>query len=73
MQSIPQAGEVWMNIHTPKKATIQAVEEVAQARGKFVVIFDDVDGRGHRCDVQTFISNWKRNKTVSKWFLGALK
>lgn len=73
MQSPPQAGEVWRNIHTSKKATIQSVEQVAAARGNIVVIYDDIDGHRHRCDVMTFNVNWKRHKTASKWFLGALK
>jgi len=71
MQSPPQAGEVWVNIHTSSKVTIQSIQEVAQARGGFVVIYDAPNWKSQRCDIASFNVNWKRHKTASKWFLGA--
>jgi len=70
MQSPPQSGEIWVNIHTSKKATIQSIEE---ARGGLVVVYDQPEWKKQRCDIVTFNVHWKRFKSASKWFLGALQ
>lgn len=75
MEYPPQPGEVWINIHTSHKANVEAIEEVQNARGGKVVVYNCLV-EGHietaRCDMPSFQAHWKRHKSASKWFLGAL-
>jgi len=75
MEYPPQPGETWINIHTSQKAHIDSVQDVNGAKGSKVVLYTWSDGNrleSSRCDIQTFQAHWKRNKSASKWFLGAL-
>ena len=75
MEYPPQPGETWINIHTSQKAHIDSIQDVAGAEsGKVVLYTMTVDSKleSHRCDQPTFQAHWKRHKSASKWFLGAL-
>jgi len=75
MEYPPQPGETWINIHTSHKANIEVVEDVKEARGGKVVVFNHMV-EGHivtaRQDLPSFQAHWKRHKSANKWFLGAL-
>lgn len=75
MQSPPQPGEVWINIHTSQLANINAIEDVNVTADKTirVVVFTDTKTfEGGRTNIDTFNAHWKRHKSASKWFVGAL-
>lgn len=64
----PQAGEVWQNIHTGFKVTINSVEQARQGPE----VHSTRDGKLSRTDIRTFVANHRRVKGSSQWFVGAI-
>ena len=61
--SAPQSGETWQNIHTGYKAVIEFSNQKISWMQK---------GKKSTMEVKLFIANWRRIKTASQWFVGAL-
>jgi hypothetical protein len=69
MESPPQAGETWICIHTSETAVIQSIYEHL---GHKFVLYNTKELKGQKKFLSSFQANWKRHKSASKWFLGAL-
>jgi len=65
--SPPIAGEIWQNIHTSKKATIQTIQDGRMGKE---IIWQTEKGIKGTTDQKSFVSNWRRIKQQNKWFLG---
>lgn len=61
--SDPQSGEIWQNIHTGYATVILFNKQKISWMQK---------GKKTTMDMKLFVSNWRRIKTASQWFVGAL-